>query len=120
MSLLVLVSTCGFELFAVSAAHLARSEATARQHLLLANAELRATYALLAESTRMAERLKISRSATPIASMRRRSGALGAPTWLSVSESASRLWEELAVEQGILAAAQRGDERKSRSAESCR
>jgi signal transduction histidine kinase len=61
MSLLVLVSTCGFELFAVSAAHLARSEAIARERLMRANAELRATHALLAESTRMAERLKISR-----------------------------------------------------------
>jgi len=61
MPLLVLVSTCGFELFAVSAAHLARSEAIARERLMRANAELRATHALLAESTRMAERLKISR-----------------------------------------------------------
>jgi signal transduction histidine kinase len=61
MSLLVLVSTCGFELFAVSAAHLARSEAIARERLMRANAELRATQAVLAESTRMAERLKISR-----------------------------------------------------------
>jgi len=61
MSLLVLVSTCGFELFAVSAAHLARSEAIARESLMRVNAELRATHALLAESTRMAERLKISR-----------------------------------------------------------
>ncbi len=61
MSLLVLVSTCGFELFAVSAAHLARSEAGARHSLTRANAELRATHALLAESARMTERLKISR-----------------------------------------------------------
>lgn len=61
MSLLVLMSTCGFELFAVSAAHLARSEASARQSLAKANAELRATHALLAENTRMAERLRISR-----------------------------------------------------------
>jgi signal transduction histidine kinase len=61
MSLLVLVSTCGFELFAVSAAHLARSEATARQSLATANAELRATHALLADNARMAERLRISR-----------------------------------------------------------
>ncbi len=61
MSLLVLVSTCGFELFAVSAAHLARSEASARESLAKANAELRATHAMLAENTRMAERLRISR-----------------------------------------------------------
>lgn len=61
MSLLVLVSTCGFELFAVSAAHLARSEASARQGLAKANAELRAAHALLAENARMAERLRISR-----------------------------------------------------------
>jgi len=61
MSLLVLVSTCGFSLFAVSAAHLARSEASARQSLAKANAELQATHALLAENARMAERLRISR-----------------------------------------------------------
>jgi signal transduction histidine kinase len=61
MSLLVLVSTCGFELFAVSAAHLARSEASARQSLAKVNAELRATHALLADNARMAERLRISR-----------------------------------------------------------
>jgi signal transduction histidine kinase len=61
MSLLVLTSTCGFMLFAVSAAHLARSEASARQDLAKANAELRATQALLADNARMAERLRISR-----------------------------------------------------------
>jgi signal transduction histidine kinase len=61
MSLLVLVSTCGFELFAVSAAHLARSEASARESLAKANAELRATHVLLANNARMAERLRISR-----------------------------------------------------------
>jgi signal transduction histidine kinase len=61
MSLLVLISTCGFMLFAVSAAHLARSEASARQSLAQANAELRATHALLADNARMAERLRISR-----------------------------------------------------------
>ena len=59
--MLVLVSTCGFELFAVSAAHLARSEARARESLARANAELRAAHAMLAENTRMAERLRISR-----------------------------------------------------------
>ncbi len=61
MSLLVLVSTCGFQLFAVSAAHLARSEASARQSLAKANAELQATHALLAQNARMSERLRISR-----------------------------------------------------------
>jgi signal transduction histidine kinase len=61
MSLLILTSTCGFMLFAVSAAHLARSEASARQSLAKANAELRATHALLADNARMAERLRISR-----------------------------------------------------------
>jgi len=61
MSLLVLMSTCGFELFAVSAAHLARSEATARHSLAKANAELRATHAMLGQNARMTERLRISR-----------------------------------------------------------
>ncbi len=61
MTVLVLISTCGFELFAVSAAHLARSEAAARGSLAKANAELRAAHALLTENARMAERLRISR-----------------------------------------------------------
>ena len=61
MTLLVLTSTCGFMLFAVSAAHLARSEASARESLAKVNAELRATHALLADNARMAERLRISR-----------------------------------------------------------
>jgi signal transduction histidine kinase len=61
MSLLVLITTSGFELFAVSAAHLARSEAMARESLAKVNAELRATQALLTEGARMAERLRISR-----------------------------------------------------------
>lgn len=61
MSFLVLLSTCGFELFAVSAAHLARSEAGARESLAKANAELRATHVLLADNARTAERLRISR-----------------------------------------------------------
>jgi signal transduction histidine kinase len=61
MTLLVLMSTCGFMLFAVSAAHLARSEASARESLAKVNAELRATHALLADNARMAERLRISR-----------------------------------------------------------
>jgi len=61
MNWLVLVTTFGFEFFAVSAAHLARGEAAARASLAKANDELRATHALLTESARMAERLRISR-----------------------------------------------------------
>lgn len=61
MNWLVLVTTFGFEFFAVSAAHLARGEAAAKASLAKANDELRATHALLTESARMAERLRISR-----------------------------------------------------------
>lgn len=61
MSLVVLLSSCGFQLFAVSAAHLARSEAAAREDLARTNAELLATQTLLTESARMSERLQISR-----------------------------------------------------------
>lgn len=61
MSLIVLLSACGFQLFAISAAHLARSEAEARDRLARTNDELRATHALLTESARMSERLQISR-----------------------------------------------------------
>jgi len=61
MSAVILISSCGFQLFAISAAHLARSEALARERLAHANAELKATQALLTESARMGERLRISR-----------------------------------------------------------
>lgn len=61
MSLLVLLASTAFQLFAVSAAHLARSEAAARDALARANAELKATHVLLTESARMSERLQISR-----------------------------------------------------------
>jgi signal transduction histidine kinase len=61
MSVLVLLAACAFQLFAVAAAHLARSEGAARDELARTNAELRATHVLLTESARMAERLQISR-----------------------------------------------------------
>jgi signal transduction histidine kinase len=51
----------GFQLFAVGAAHLAERESAARRELERAHAELVATQALLADSTRVAERLRISR-----------------------------------------------------------
>ncbi|MBW8816549.1 MAG: hypothetical protein JF588_24285 [Caulobacterales bacterium] len=60
-SLMILMTTFGFQIFAVCAANLARSEAEARDRLALANAELQATHALLTEGARMAERLRISR-----------------------------------------------------------
>ncbi|WP_129791376.1 sensor histidine kinase [Sphingosinicella sp. CPCC 101087] len=61
MNWLVLITTFGFEFFAVSAAHLARREADARAKLAKANDELRATQALVTESARVAERVRISR-----------------------------------------------------------
>ena len=61
MNWLVLITTFGFEFFAVSAAHLARREAEARAKLARANDELRATQSLVSESVRMAERVRISR-----------------------------------------------------------
>lgn len=61
MSALILLSTSGFQLFAIAAAHLVRSEADARDRLSRANAELRATQALVTEGVRMSERLQISR-----------------------------------------------------------
>jgi signal transduction histidine kinase len=60
-SLMILMATFGFQIFAVCAANLARSEADARDRLALANAELQATHALLTEGARMAERMRISR-----------------------------------------------------------
>jgi signal transduction histidine kinase len=61
MSVIVLLSACGFQLFAISAAHLARNEAAARDRLARTNDELRAAQTLLTETARMSERLQISR-----------------------------------------------------------
>ncbi len=61
MSILIAISCSGFQLFAVSAAQLARNEIAARSELMRANAELRAAYTLLDESARNAERLRIAR-----------------------------------------------------------
>jgi signal transduction histidine kinase len=58
---LVLISCAGFQLFALCAGQLARSEITARDELARANIELRATQAILDESARLAERLRIAR-----------------------------------------------------------
>jgi signal transduction histidine kinase len=51
----------GFQAFAIAAMSLAVSERSAREHLSRANAQLRATRSLLAEHSRAAERLRISR-----------------------------------------------------------
>jgi signal transduction histidine kinase len=51
----------GFQMFAVSTAWLTRSESIARQALARTNAELTATRELLAENSRVAERLRIAR-----------------------------------------------------------
>jgi len=51
----------GFQMFAVATAALAHSEGVARQELARTNAELVATRELLAENTRVAERLRIAR-----------------------------------------------------------
>jgi signal transduction histidine kinase len=51
----------GFETFALATASLAHSERAAREDLSRANAELVAARALLAEDSRVAERLRISR-----------------------------------------------------------
>jgi signal transduction histidine kinase len=61
MALIVTLSCGGFQLFAVCAAQLLRSEITARERLARANAELQAAQALLGESARMGERLRIAR-----------------------------------------------------------
>ncbi len=55
------VSYFAFELFAAGAAHFARREADARDELLRVHSELLATRSLLEDSSRMAERLRISR-----------------------------------------------------------
>jgi signal transduction histidine kinase len=59
--LLTAGSYFGFQLFALGAAHLAQRESSARVELARAHAELVATQALFADTTRVAERLRISR-----------------------------------------------------------
>ncbi len=51
----------GFQTFALFTTHAALSEARAREELAGVNAELRATQALLTESSRMTERVRIAR-----------------------------------------------------------
>jgi signal transduction histidine kinase len=61
MAIIVAVCCGGFQLFAVCAAQLLRSEIAARDKLACANAELQAAQVLLGESARMGERLRIAR-----------------------------------------------------------
>jgi signal transduction histidine kinase len=61
LTFLILIIACAFQAFAISAASLARSEGYAREELSRVIAELRATQALVTESARMTERLRISR-----------------------------------------------------------
>jgi signal transduction histidine kinase len=61
MSIILGVSCGGFQLFAVCAAQLLRSEVAARDKLARANEELKAAQVLLGESARMGERLRIAR-----------------------------------------------------------
>jgi len=58
---LIIASCAGFQLFAVFAAQLARSEMAARDELARANTELRGTQALLNERALVNERLRIAR-----------------------------------------------------------
>jgi signal transduction histidine kinase len=61
MTVLVAVVCGGLQLFALCAAQLARGEITARDELARTNAELRSAQALLHESARLGERLRIAR-----------------------------------------------------------
>lgn len=61
MTVLVAVVCGGLQLFALCAAQLARGEITARDELARTNAELRTAQALLHESARLGERLRIAR-----------------------------------------------------------
>jgi signal transduction histidine kinase len=58
---LILIVAIGFQVFAISAAHLARSEARAHDELARLNRELRAAQASMTENARMTERLRIAR-----------------------------------------------------------
>jgi signal transduction histidine kinase len=60
-SLAEVIALGGFQAFAAVAVYLARREAEAKQDLAQTNAELRATRALLAETSRVNERTRIAR-----------------------------------------------------------
>lgn len=55
------VASLGFQMFAAASSILLRAEQSSRERLAAANTELHATRALLAENSRSAERLRISR-----------------------------------------------------------
>lgn len=55
------VASLGFQMFAAASSMLLRSEQASRERLAAANTELHTTRALLAETSRAAERLRISR-----------------------------------------------------------
>jgi signal transduction histidine kinase len=59
--LVLTIAYFGFQLFAMSMTYATLNETKAREELAQVNAELRATQALLAESSRMSERLRIAR-----------------------------------------------------------
>ena len=61
MTMIVAVVCGGLQLFALCAAQLARGEIVARDELTRTNAELRTAQALLHESARLGERLRIAR-----------------------------------------------------------
>ncbi len=61
VALTLLATYAGFEALALFSASFAASESKARSELALANAELKATQELLSESSRIAERQRISR-----------------------------------------------------------
>jgi signal transduction histidine kinase len=58
---LILIVAIGFQVFAISAAQLARSEARAHDELARLNLELRAAQASMTENARMTERLRMAR-----------------------------------------------------------
>lgn len=61
IALALSVSWLGFQVFTVLMSHAAAREAVARNELAKLNAELRATQQLLADSSRVAERMRIAR-----------------------------------------------------------
>jgi len=65
--MLVVTVNAGFQLFAGLCAHYARSAEQARDQLLLVNADLLATRALLADSARDSERLRVARELHDVA-----------------------------------------------------
>ncbi len=97
--LVVTLLNVGFQIFAALCAHYAHSAGQARDRLALVNADLLATRALLAESARDAERLRVARELHDVAGHKLTAMTLNLRTLAADPQLAGR--EEVRVSQRL-------------------